>query len=88
MLNVQKSKRQLCIMACSFCRNPAFLRWLSVCSVEAGMPEEPFTEEMAKDFILVICHVESRNELDTNEAAAQRFHLLVREPYMQWKERN
>jgi hypothetical protein len=81
-------KRQLCIMACTFCRDPLFHRWLNVLDAEAHerdqAPFEP-TEEFAKDFILTLCGIDSRNELDTNKIAAYRFHNLIRGPFVTWK---
>ncbi len=81
MINKPKNPRDLCIMACIFCREPAFLAWLG----QLATPHVVFTEAMAKDFILEACGVASRNDLDRNPAAAERFHELVRKPYLAWK---
>lgn len=75
------SNRDLCIMACIFCRDPEFHRWLSE---TAGLPKP--RDGQAKAFILRQCQVESRNDLDTDPDAAQRFHDLVRKPFLEWKE--
>ena len=72
--------RDICIMACVFCRDPQFRAFLA----DVGAP--PATEEEAKAVILAMCQVKSRNELDTNPAAAARFHELVRGPFLEWKE--
>lgn len=71
--------RELCIMACCFCRDPQFHAWLTE---QAG---EPVNEAGAKEFILVVCQVDSRNDLDRHTGAAQRFHNLVRKPFLEWK---
>ena len=79
------STRDLRIMACTFCRDPLFWRWLEALAERGGVSAK-FDEESAKAFILSVCQVGSRNELDTNEAAARDFHRMVREPYVAWKE--
>lgn len=72
--------RDLCIMACVFCRDPLFQTWLGE---QAG---DRIDEAGAKSYILTACRIASRNELDTNQDAALRFHALVREPFLRWKE--
>lgn len=68
---------ELCIMACTFCADPAFWQWADKTS------EEPIEGEAgAKYFILSMCEIKSRKELDTNPEAAQRFHTKIRMPYM------
>lgn len=85
--------RDLCIMACTFCRRIDFQDWVRKQAAErqilhvAGRLPAP-SDGMAKAFILHECEVKSRNELDTNPDAAQRFHELVRKPYLEWKEGN
>lgn len=83
--------RELCIMACVFCRDPSFQRWAG----ERARAERYLfmacdmrndSEAMAKLFILAKCVVTSRNELDTNPEAAQRFHDHIRVPYLAWRE--
>ena len=73
--------RDLCIMACVFCRDPQFWQWADIDSQHVIA-----SADAAKTFILDKCQVQSRNELDTNEAAGQRFHTLVRAPFLAWKE--
>lgn len=41
-------------------------------------------ESWARHCILVICDIESRAELDTNEYAKVRFNTIIREPYIEW----
>ena len=79
------SNRDLCIMACVFCRDPQFQEW---CTTPAEKAAGWDREEVAKQFILRLCGVLSRNELDTNPEAAKRFHELVRKPFLEWKEAN
>jgi hypothetical protein len=78
------SSRDLCIMACTFCRDPQFWAWLEDLAA-AGGEAATFDEPKAKLFILEICQIESRNELDTNARAAEDFHRLVRVPFLEWK---
>lgn len=48
--------------------------------------EGPMDAMLAARFIRVVCEVESRRELATNAEAAQRFHDLIRKPFIAWKE--
>ncbi len=76
------ANRDLCIMACVFCRDKAFHKW-----AQDGVPYTvPMGEEMAKAFILNTCRVGSRNDLDKNPVAAQLFHEKIRKPFLEWKE--
>lgn len=79
--------RELCIMACAFCRDPAFQDWArEVWKVAKGEPPRLSGESVAKTFIVTVCGIKSRNELDTNPEAAQRFHDHIRKPYLAWRE--
>lgn len=73
--------RELCVMACVFCREHSFRDFVSDTSGEACR-----NENQAKAFILAQCQITSRNELDTNPEAAKRFHDHIRVPYLAWKE--
>jgi hypothetical protein len=64
------------------CANPAFHRWA----------QEHFTREWgdapgdtptawAASVVRAVCGIESRAELDSDEAAAKRFHALIRRPF-------
>ena len=77
-------KRDLCIAACVFCRDPKFLAWMQ----ELDGTGFVFDEKDAKEFILVACNVTSRNFLDTDLVAAERFHEQIRKPFLAWKEAN
>jgi hypothetical protein len=78
-------------MACVFCRDKQFQDWAIREAAERShlafggkLPGKG--ESMAKAFILHVCAVSSRNDLDVDAAAAQRFHELVRKPFLEWKE--
>lgn len=78
--------RELCIMACVFCKDAQFQAWIGALSYGTSQGEIRVDEAGAKAFILSMCKVASRNELDTDPAAAVRFHELVRLPFLAWKE--
>lgn len=68
-----KKPGMLCIMACNFCADPTFWRWI-----------EAENEAQAKQHVLNICAVTSRKDLD-GPVASKRFHAQIREPYMAWR---
>ena len=86
------SSRELCIMACVFCRDKQFQDWagkraraqrmMFIGDVDMRIDDE----RLAKFFILAEAGVSSRNDLDIDDDAAQRFHDLVRKPFLEWKE--
>jgi hypothetical protein len=73
--------RDLCIMACIFCRDPQFQSW-----ADSIGERRVDGDEAAKAFITETCGVASRNHLDTDKAAAERFHENIRKPFLAWKE--
>lgn len=84
--------RELCIMACVFCRDPQFQEWAGQQARAQRMmfmgdvDMRTDDERLAKFFIMAEAGVSSRNHLDTDPDAAQRFHELVRKPFLAWKE--
>lgn len=71
---------ELCIMACTFCKDPLFYKWL-----EAMGNPMAYGVENSRDCILEICEISSRKELDTNNKAAELFHNHIRIPFLAWK---
>lgn len=65
---------QLCVMACKFCADPQFQKWLGV-----------YDEEEAKAMILEDCGIASRKDLDSNHEAAQKFLNDFRGPFMAYR---
>lgn len=68
----------LCREAVGYCEMPAFWDWLTT---------ERFTEgdeQSAKSWLLHLCDISSRKELDTDRQAGQDFVNLVRVPFMRW----
>lgn len=69
----------LCLMACTFCADPDFQHWAHTQNGECQ------TEAEAKQFILDVCLIDSRKELDADKTAGALFHTAIREPYLKWK---
>lgn len=61
-------------------RDPLFRAW--VASLDGG---EALDEEQCAELIRVVCGVDSRRELAHNAAAVDRFHDLIRKPFVAWK---
>jgi hypothetical protein len=71
-------------LAGKWCKSPDFQTWIDsldrkLCK-DLAVPGPP-SEEKAREIICDICVVESRKELDTNDAAKERFNTIIREPY-------
>lgn len=64
---------ELAKLAGMFCQQPEFWEF-------AGYAQNP---EGAKDWILSICGIQSRRQLDHDPVAAQTFHDRVRKPYLE-----
>lgn len=80
VLEPKQRPGELCVMACTFCADPKFWQWADLTS------EEPIEGELgAKEFILNMCGVLSRKELDIHPTAATRFHAKIREPFIRWR---
>lgn len=62
-------------------RDPLFREWVAIASGQEGV-----REEHAADWIRFICEIDSRRELAHNAAAVDRFHDLIRKPFVAWKE--
>lgn len=71
-------------MAGMLARDPLFRVWI------AGLfpPACAVSEDGAARFIRIMCGIESRRELAENDAAEERFHRLIRKPFVAWKEAN
>lgn len=85
-----RPNRDLCIMACCFCKESEFQKWVATQLAAQSMlcPTNISKEDCAKAYILHVCDVTSRNDLDRNPAAAELFHERIRRPYLAWKEEN
>lgn len=85
-----KTKRErmapLCEWAVMRCAEPQFQQWAFMQPKRMADSSGLGMDEQAKAFILSVCGIESRKELDTNPEAAKRFHERVRLPYAKWTE--
>jgi len=78
---VEKPKGgQLARLAGMWCIEPEFWEWLN--TLDSWLPIE--NESDAKCAIYVLCSIDSRAELDNNPEAAEKFHRLIRIPYMEY----
>jgi hypothetical protein len=69
----------LCREACDYCGNAAFRLWVA----EVG--SDPVSMDDAREWILNVCGVLSRKELDAQPSAGERFIRMVRVPFMRWQ---
>lgn len=71
---------QNCLWAVGRCREPEFWRFLN-----ASFNADAVTNEAeAADLVRFLCTVESRRELDTDEASARQFLKQIKGPYQRW----
>ncbi|MGQ7937327.1 hypothetical protein [Paraburkholderia sp. D1E] len=61
-------------------RDPKFREWAA-----SHAEIDPLTVDEAAEFIRVVCNVNSRRDLATDTAAAERFHNLLRRPFAEWR---
>lgn len=59
---------------------PEFRDWL------AEAAHQPITAEDAAEFIRIACGVDSRRQIDQDAGAAERFHTIVRRPFLAWRD--
>lgn len=63
-------------------RDPKFREWLST---ETRVDQ--LTADEAAEVIRHVCQVDSRRRLETDQAAAKRFHTLLRRPFAEWRKK-
>jgi len=61
-------------------RDPKFREWLS-----SATQVEQLTADEAAEVIRTVCQIDSRRDLATDKAAAERFHNLLRRPFAEWR---
>lgn len=79
----------LCEWAVMRCAEPQFQRWCFETlpdSFTAPLNGKSLAD-MARASVLHLCGVTSRKDLDTDGAAKERLHRLVRQPYAEWLKR-
>lgn len=64
----------LCREACDYCAMPAFHEWMGAAN-----------DDDAKAYILDLCGIKSRKDLDMNERAHDAFVSSIRLPFMRWQ---
>jgi len=81
---------ELCRLAVMWCKDEQFQRWVQLRGINRVVDGNNLPhffgsgEDEAKSFILEFCGIGSRKELDTNTAAATKFHMGIRNPYMEY----
>lgn len=74
-------------------RDPQFREWvrgsLTTLVRDANLDIEvgEVTVDEATDFVRIVCEVQSRKELLEHRRAQERFHSLIRLPYLAWRDR-
>lgn len=64
-------------------RDPEFRAFVGYFMV----PPREVDVDTAAEFIRVACGVDSRRELARHAGAAERFHNIIRKPFLAWKKR-
>lgn len=72
----------LCREACDYCKSRDFRQWI------AADDSDSVTETGAREFILNVCGVLSRKELDEQLTAGGRFVREIRVPFLRWLREN
>jgi hypothetical protein len=71
-------------LAGMLCADPEFWTFLTH---QFSLEEACESDEGAAEVIREACEIESRSELDWHTEAADRFHSLIRGPWIKWRER-
>ncbi|RKF36131.1 hypothetical protein [Paraburkholderia fungorum] len=61
-------------------RDPKFREWLS-----SATQVDQLTADEAAEIIRTVCKIDSRSTLPTDQVAAERFHNLLRRPFVEWR---
>jgi hypothetical protein len=80
---------ELSKLAGKWCRDELFIKFLrEKCAQdyrwEVNLDTVDDTEQYSRFCITALCGISSRAELDHDHEAAEKFHELVRKPYMAW----
>ena len=71
----------LCKLAAMWCKNAQFHRWITEMLCETEVID---TEAEAAQWMRDLLEINSRSEIDDDQDVAERFHSLVRAPFMEW----
>ncbi|EML1595551.1 hypothetical protein RVY52_000245 [Burkholderia cenocepacia] len=69
------------LLSCAMTRDPQFREW-----VGGFVNGDPVTVDEAAKFVRIVCKVESRRELATDQHAAHRFNHFLRRPFLDWRD--
>lgn len=71
---------ELCRLAVMWCKDEAFQQWIA----DVAGPGIGLCEQDAKNELYAMCGIQSRKELDTDAEAVNKFHRLIRIPFMKY----
>lgn len=74
------SMGDLALLSVRWCRDPRFQQWAG----DKIGDDYQLSEDDAKAFVLRVCGVASRKDIDTDPEAAARFHDIIRAPFAQY----
>lgn len=75
----------LSVLAGRWCNDPKFWEWHNALYFSNHEGYERIDDsDMAREFVLEMCEITSRKDLDHNPAAARIFHEEIRLPYSNW----
>lgn len=77
-----KPALKLSQLAAVMCKEPDLWRYLRPVYPEQWTDAD--RENNARAWMLEVCGIESRSELDSNEVAAEHFRNAVRDPFVRW----
>lgn len=77
----RKKPRSPSNMAAMLCKEPEFQVWAAARYASDGYGSLPPGEDTARRYIVMVCDIASRSELDSMEAAYVKFQMLVELPY-------
>ena len=67
-------------LAAQFCADPQFWQF-----VDETFSDHITTADQCALWMRCQCEIRSRAELDSNEEAAEHFHMYIRKPFVTWK---
>ena len=77
----QQATVNIVALAGSLPRDPQFRAWLDWLAPSGT----PINEDGCAEYIRQICGIKSRRQLAEDRDAEQRFHTLLRKPFVEWR---
>lgn len=81
----QRKGQRLSQVAAMLCQYVVFWSWIG--EVDPGYSKVA-SSEMAASWMRERLGIESRREIDNDPAVAERFHAVIRRPFVEWQEEN